>query len=463
MKVTEKRGESAEDRSHESQGQNDKENAVRNTETSLTYQSGIGNHFASEALPGALPDGQNSPQRAPYGLYAEQLSGSSFTSPRHENLRSWLYRIRPSVVHSHFKKIDARSFKGRPAENVSVSPEQMRWNPLPLPKEKTDFVSGLTTVAANGNAFSCRGSAVHVFAINSSMEDRFFYDADGELLIVPEHGSLEFRTEFGDLHVHPGEIVVIPRGVRFQVNILQDAARGYVCENFGLPFRLPTLGVLGSNGLANPRDFCAPVAKYEDLPGNFKLLAKFDDHLFESELHHSPLNVVAWHGNYSPYKYDLARFQTVNTVSFDHSDPSIFTVLTSPSEIPGVANVDFVIFPPRWLVADHTFRPPYYHRNIMSEFMGLIRGVYDAKQEGFVPGGGSLHNCMSAHGPDAVTFKKASEAELKPVYMDNTLAFMFESSLIYKPTEFALSNEILQPDYLTCWQGLDSHFSPDKR
>lgn len=348
-------------------------------------------------------------------------------------------------------------------KNSTASPEQMRWDPLPYPKDKIDFVGGLTTIAANGNAASCRGSAVHIYAINKSMEDSFFYDADGEMLIVPEYGSLEFRTELGDLHVHSGEIIVIPRGVRFQVNILQDKARGYVCENFGLPFRLPTLGVIGSNGLANPRDFWAPVAKYEDQAGKFKLLAKFDDHLFESELRHSPLNVVAWHGNYAPYKYDLSRFQTVNSVSFDHSDPSIFTVLTSPSEIPGVANVDFAIFPPRWLVADHTFRPPYYHRNIMSEFMGLIKGVYDAKQDGFIPGGSSLHNCMSAHGPDSTTFSRASEVELKPVYMDNTLAFMFESSLIYKPTEFASSSKILQDNYLSCWQELDSHFSPDKR
>ncbi|HEY9682623.1 MAG TPA: homogentisate 1,2-dioxygenase [Oculatellaceae cyanobacterium] len=453
MKVTEKRGESS----------SKKDNANEKATTELKYQSGFGNQFASEALPGALPEGQNSPQRVPYGLYAEQLSGSSFTSLRHENLRSWLYRIRPSVAHSRFKKIDAHLFKGRPSENSTASPEQMRWDPLPYPKDKIDFVGGLTTIAANGNAASCRGSAVHIYAINKSMEDSFFYDADGEMLIVPEYGSLEFRTELGDLHVHSGEIIVIPRGVRFQVNILQDKARGYVCENFGLPFRLPTLGVIGSNGLANPRDFWAPVAKYEDQAGKFKLLAKFDDHLFESELRHSPLNVVAWHGNYAPYKYDLSRFQTVNSVSFDHSDPSIFTVLTSPSEIPGVANVDFAIFPPRWLVADHTFRPPYYHRNIMSEFMGLIKGVYDAKQDGFIPGGSSLHNCMSAHGPDSTTFSRASEVELKPVYMDNTLAFMFESSLIYKPTEFASSSKILQDNYLSCWQELDSHFSPDKR
>ena len=429
--------------------------------TGLDYQSGFGNHFASEALPGALPSGQNSPQKAPYGLYAEQLSGTSFTSLRHENQRSWLYRIRPSVLHSRFKQIDERLFKGKPTGEKPVSPEQWRWNPLPFPTVKTDFIEGLTTIAANGNAASYRGCSVHLYALNAPMADRFFYDADGELLIVPECGGLALRTEFGDIQIEPGEFAVIPRGVRFQVNPLEDKARGYVGENFGPHFRLPTLGLIGSNGLANPRDFLAPTAKYEERTGDFQLLVKFQGHLWQGTLKHSPLNVVAWHGNYAPYKYDLSLFQVVNSVSFDHCDPSIFTVLTSPSEIEGVANLDFVVFPPRWLVAEHTFRPPYYHRNFMSEYMGLVRGIYDAKEEGFVPGGGSLHNCMSAHGPDADTFGKASNAELKPTYMSDTLAFMFESSLVFQPTEFAMSNKILQPDYLECWQKLDSHFNAD--
>jgi homogentisate 1,2-dioxygenase len=427
----------------------------------LEYLSGFGNYFASESVAGALPEGQNSPQKVPYDLYAEQLSGSAFTNLRHENLRSWLYRIEPSVLHSPFKQIDGQKFCGKPRVEGPVTPEQLRWNPLPYPQDSTHFVEGLTTIVANGNSASCRGFAAHIYAINASMNDTFFYDADGDMIFVPEEGALLLRTELGDLQIAPGEIAIVPRGIRFQVQLVDKRARGYVGENFGLPFKLPTLGLIGSNGLANPRDFLSPVARYEDKSGKFRLLTKFQGYVWETSLQRSPLNVVAWHGNYAPYKYDLARFQTVNTVSFDHSDPSIFTVLSSPSEIPGTANVDFVIFPPRWSVAEHTFRPPYFHRNCMSEFMGLIKGQYDAKQEGFVPGGASLHNCMSAHGPDATTYEAAVSANLEPRYMGDTLAFMFESSLVFQPTEYALSCESLQRDYLDCWSGLKARFKAE--
>jgi homogentisate 1,2-dioxygenase len=430
--------------------------------TKCEYQSGFGNSFETEALEGALPRGQNSPQKVPYGLYAEQLSGSAFTAVRHENQRSWLYRISPSVLHSPFKLIDSALFKGKPTSQQPVSPEQWRWDPMPFPSQPTDFVSGLMTIASNGGNGNWRGCAAHIYAINVSMTDRFFYNADGEMLFVPEDGSLLLKTELGNLEIAPGEIAVIPRGIRFQVILLGERARGYVCENFGLSLRLPNLGVIGSNGLANARDFLFPCAAYEELEGSFQLITKFDNHLWSAAISHSPLNVVAWHGNYAPYKYDLSKFQVVNTVSFDHSDPSIFTVLSSPSEMPGIANVDFVIFPPRWSVAEHTFRPPYYHRNVMSEFMGLIRGTYDAKQEGFVPGGASLHNCLSAHGPDAQTFAAAANAELKPAYLANTLAFMFESSLIFQPSDFALSTNLLQKNYLDCWQGLQKNFDKSR-
>ena len=167
------------------------------------------------------------------------------------------------------------------------------------------------------------------------------------------------------------------------------------------------------------------------------------------------IDVVGWHGNYAPYKYDLTRFNTMNTVSFDHPDPSIFTVLTSPSAKPGTANVDFVIFPPRWMVGEDTFRPPYFHRNVMSEYMGLINGVYDAKPAGgFEPGGGSLHNCMTPHGPETEAFNAASNAKLKPEYLGSTLAFMFESSLVYSPTRHGLETPALQKNYLNCWRGM---------
>ena len=427
---------------------------------SLRYQSGFGSEFATEALAGALPVGRNSPQRAPYGLYAEQLSGTAFTAPRHSNRRSWLYRIHPAARHGPFEPLSQPLLATAPFDPVRSSPNQLRWDPFPIPHSPADFIDGLSTIAGNGNASAQVGIAIHVYACNRSMRDRHFYDADGELLIVPEQGHLVFATELGTLDAGPGEIVVVPRGIRFRVDLADESvpARGYVCENYGALLRLPELGPIGANGLANPRDFLAPVAAYSQRDGDFDLVAKFGGRLWRAALDHSPLDVVAWHGNYTPYKYDLARFNTINTVSYDHPDPSIFTVLTSPSDTPGTANVDFVIFPPRWMVAEGTFRPPWFHRNVMSEYMGLIRGVYDAKAEGFVPGGGSLHNCMSGHGPDAATFERASHELSVPQKLSDTLAFMFESRYVIHPTSHALGAPQLQRDYQGCWQGLRAQF-----
>ena len=422
--------------------------------STLQYQTGFGNEFATEALPNALPQSQNSPQKVAYGLYAEQLSGTAFTAPRHQNRRSWLYRIRPSVLHKPFRQIANGLLRSAPFNELPPTPNQLRWDALPLPSAPTDFVAGLMTIAGND------GIGIHIYVANRSMEERFFYNADGELLIVPQLGRLRVHTELGILDVAPTEICVIPRGVKFRVVLLDEQARGYLCENYGALFRLPDLGPIGANGLANARDFQTPVAAYEDREGDFKLIAKFGGNLWEAEIGHAPLDVVAWHGNYAPYKYDLTRFNTINTVSFDHPDPSIFTVLTSPTDTPGTANCDFVIFPARWMVAEHTFRPPYFHRNIMNEYMGLIVGVYDAKEQGFVPGGGSLHNCMSAHGPDADTFAKASNAALAPQRYENTLAFMFESRAVFCPTKFALETPALQRSYFECWQGLPKQFQP---
>jgi len=407
-----------------------------------------------------LPVGQNSPQRAPLGLYAEQISGTAFTAPRSSNRRSWAYRIRPSVVHKPYQPIAAGLLRSTPFDEVPTSPNQLRWNPVPIPTKPTDFVEGLISLAGNGSASMHSGVAIHVYAANRSMENRCFYDADGELVIVPQLGELILATEFGRIGLKPGEICVIPRGIKFRVELRGKEVRGYICENYGAPFRLPDLGPIGANGLANARDFQIPHAAYEDREGDYRVVAKFGGKLWESEYDHSPLNVVAWHGNYAPYKYELARFNCINTVTFDHPDPSIYTVLTSPSEIPGTANCDFVIFPPRWLVANHTFRPPWFHRNFMNEFMGLLMGEYDAKAEGFLPGGASLHNCMSGHGPDAETYEKASTAELKPQYLDDTMAFMFETRFICRPTKFAMETAELQHEYYRCWQGLKKHFHP---
>jgi homogentisate 1,2-dioxygenase len=406
-----------------------------------------------------LPAGQNSPQKVAHGLYAEQLSGTAFTAPRSDNQRSWLYRIRPAAMHQPFAKVFHPTLQSGPFTELSASPNQLRWNPFPIPSTPADFIEGLMTIAGNGSADSQIGVAIHVYAANRSMQDRFFYNADGELLIVPQQGALSLRTEFGVLDIAPGEIAVVPRGVRFAVDLQDDSARGYVCENYGQLLRLPDLGPIGANGLANPRDFLAPIAAYEDREGQFELLAKFAGKLWSAAIDHSPLDVVAWHGNYTPYKYNLASFNAMNSVSFDHADPSIFTVLTSPSGIPGTANMDFVIFPPRWMVAEHTFRPPWFHRNVMSEYMGLVYGEYDAKAEGFLPGGGSLHNCMSGHGPDATTFEAASNAVLQPQKLDKTMAFMFETRLLIHPTRFAIESPQLQKDYLQCWHGLKKHFT----
>ncbi|ABF41006.1 homogentisate 1,2-dioxygenase [Candidatus Koribacter versatilis Ellin345] len=422
------------------------------------YMSGFGNEFATEAEPGALPKGQNSPQKAPLGLYTEQLSGTPFTAPRLANRRTWAYRIRPSVMHKPYEAAEQKLLRSTPFDEAPTPPNQMRWDPPPIPTEPTDFVDGLITIAGNGDSTMHSGVAIHLYVANKSMNDRFFYDADGELLIVPQMGRLIFHTELGRIEAAPGEIVVIQRGIKFRVELLEKQARGYICENYGAMFRLPDLGPIGANGLANTRDFLTPVASYEDREGSFRVTSKFCGKLWEGEYNHSPLNVVAWHGNYAPYKYDLANFNCINSVTFDHPDPSIYTVLTAPSEIPGTANCDFVIFPPRWMVAEHTFRPPWFHRNFMNEFMGLIKGEYDAKAEGFVPGGASLHNCMSGHGPDAATYEKASHAELKPQYLGDTLAFMFETRFVCRPTKYALETAQLQHEYYTCWQDLKKHF-----
>ena len=421
------------------------------------YQTGFGNEFATEAMGGALPVGRNSPQIAPLGLYAEQFSGTAFTAPRKENKRTWTYRIRPSVTHKPFARIENNLLVSKFGE-LETTPNQLRWNPLAMPETETDFIDGLTTFAGNGDLFSQHGIGIHIFACNKNMTDRFFYNADGEILVVAEKNRVRFLTELGIIEISSGEICVIPRGLKFRVELPDGEARGYICENYGQQFRLPDLGPIGANGLANARDFETPVAWFEDVDGDFELVAKFGGNLWSCQIDHSPLDVVGWHGNYAPYKYDLRRFNTIGSISFDHPDPSIFTVLTSPSSEHGTANCDFVIFPDRWLVQENTFRPPWFHRNIMSEYMGLCYGQYDAKEEGFVAGGASLHNQMSAHGPDAEAFEKASNADLKPQKLTGTMAFMFESRYIIRPTKFAMETSELQSEYFKVWQKLPKNF-----
>jgi homogentisate 1,2-dioxygenase len=444
------------------------------------YQSGFGNEFTSEALPGALPEGRNSPQRCPYGLYAEQLSGTAFTAPRADNRRSWLYRIRPSVVHEPSRRIADRTWISTFGADCGIEtpPDPLRWSPMPLPDAPLDFIDGMFTMAGTGSPASMSGCGIHLYAANRSMRDRFFCNADAEMLIVPQQGTLRLLTEFGELVVEPQQIAVLPRGVKCRVELPQvdaadpdaaspgplQAVRGYVCENFGAPLRLPDLGPIGSNGLANPRDFLAPVARYETRTGAFELVTRFQGRMWSAALGHSPLDVVAWHGNHVPYLYDLRRFNTIGSISFDHPDPSIFLVLQSVTDTPGVDAIDFVIFPPRVLVMHDTFRPPWFHRNIASEFMGLIHGEYDGKAQGFAPGGASLHNGMIPHGPDAATFQKASIADTsQSQVIRDTLAFMFETRCVLHPTAQALAAPTLQADYWRCWQDLTPGFDPNRR
>jgi homogentisate 1,2-dioxygenase len=430
------------------------------SDPSLKYQRGFGNEFSTEALPGALPDRGNSPQKAPYGLYAEQLSGTAFTLPRSLNRRSWLYRIRPGATHGAFAPSLAGAHWLSTFDQVPTPPNRMRWNPIALPtaRSKRDFIDGMMTMGGNA------GCGIHVYTANRSMDKRYFYDADGELLIVPQQGRLVLATEFGTLEIEPQEIAVIPRGIRFQVRLPDGAARGFVCENPGMPLKLPDLGVIGSNGLAHPRDFLTPVAAYEDKEGDFELVAKFDGHFWAATIAHSPLDVVAWQGTHAPYKYDLRKFNVTGFISYDHPDPCINLVLHAPGPMPGIDTLDFVAFAPRVLAMQDTFRPPWFHRNIAGEFMGNVHGHYDAKAGGFEPGSMSLHNTMTAHGPDAATFEKASAADThKADYIEDTMAIMFETPVIIHPTKQALESPHRQPDYPKVWAGLKKHFNPTKR
>ena len=431
--------------------------------TTTGYQSGFSNGFETEALPGALPVGRNSPQRCAYGLYAEQISGSPFTAPRASNQRSWLYRIRPTVAHwGTFRPANAGLWRTAPATGAPTAPAPMRWDPIPVPEEAVTFLQGVRTITTAGDAGSQAGMATHIYVATRSMVDEYFYNADGEMLFVPQQGTIRLHTELGIIDASPGEVAVVPRGIKFSVELPAGPVRGYLCENYGGAFTLPERGPIGANCLANPRDFLTPVAAYQDRDAPSRLVVKWGGALWETDIGHSPLDVVAWHGNYAPYKYDLRRFSPVGPVGFDHADPSIFTTLTSPSETPGTANIDFVIFPERWMVAENTFRPPWYHMNIMSEFMGLIFGVYDGKTGGgFVPGGFSLHNTMLPHGPDRDAFEGASAADLKPHKLEGTLAFMFETRFPQRVTEYAAG--LVQAAYGTYGRHLVKRFDPSRR
>jgi len=428
--------------------------------TTPGYMPGFGNDFETEALPGALPRGQNSPQKCNYGLYAEQLSGTAFTAPRGQNERTWCYRIRPSVKHTgRFEKIEMPYWRSAPNIDPDlISLGQYRWDPVPHTDAPLTFVTGMRTMTTAGDVNTQTGMAAHIYLANTSMEDEYFFSADGELLVVPQEGILRFHTELGTIELAPKEIAILPRGLVYRVEVVEGPARGFVCENYGQKFDLPNRGPIGANCLANPRDFLTPVAAFEDREVPSTVTIKWCGQFHQTRIGHSPLDVVAWHGNYAPVKYDLTTYSPVGAILFDHPDPSIFTVLTAPSGQEGTANIDFVLFRERWMVAENTFRPPWYHKNVMSELMGNIYGQYDAKPQGFAPGGVSLHNCMLPHGPDAPAFEGASNAELAPVKLDNTMSFMFETRFPQHLTAFAAKEAPLQDDYISCWDGIEKKF-----
>jgi len=426
--------------------------------THAGYMPGFGNDFETEALPGALPQGQNSPQKCAYGLYAEQLSGTAFTANPPE--RTWCYRIRPSVKHTgRFRRIDLPLWRSAPdIHDDVISLGQYRWDPLPVPAEPLTWLTGMRTMTTAGDVNTQVGMASHVYLVTESMVDTYFFSADSELLVVPQQGRLRFCTELGIIDVEPKEIAILPRGLVYRVEVLEGPARGFVCENYGQKFQLPGRGPIGANCLANPRDFKCPVAAFEDRDAPSRVVVKWCGRFHETRIGHSPLDIVAWHGNYAACKYDLRSYAPVGAILFDHPDPSIFTVLTAPSGQPGTANIDFVLFRERWLVAEHSFRPPWYHKNLMSELMGNIYGQYDAKPQGFAPGGISLHNMMLPHGPDRPAFEGASNADLRPEKLDNTMSFMFETRFPQHLTRFAATEAPLQDDYIDCWDGLEKKF-----
>ena len=424
------------------------------------YMPGFGNDFETEALQGALPRGMNSPQRCNYGLYAEQMSGTAFTVPGDRNQRTWCYRIRPSVRHTgRFARIDVPYWKTAPHIDPDlVSLGQYRWDPVPHTDEPVTWITGMRTMTTAGDVNTQTGMASHIYLVNRSMQDDYFCSADSELLVVPQEGRLRFATELGVIDVEPQEIAILPRGLVYRVEVLQGPGRGFVCENYGQGFELPGRGPIGANCLANRRDFKVPVADFEDREVASTVTIKWCGQFHRCRIGHSPLDVVAWHGNFAPVKYDLRTYCPVGAILFDHPDPSIYTVLTAPSGLPGTANIDFVLFRDRWMVAENTFRPPWYHRNIMSELMGNIYGQYDAKPTGFVPGGMSLHNMMLPHGPDRTAFERASATDLAPEKLDNTMSFMFETRFPQHLTAFAASEAPMQNDYIDCWTDLEKKF-----
>lgn len=425
--------------------------------TPLSYQSGFGNELSSEALPEILPVGQSSPQVPAHGLVHELISGTTFTAPRRSNRRVHLYRIRPSTSQQELRPMEHGLLLSAPFSSAP-NPNQVRWSPFEIPDTAQDFLAGMTTLCGNGSVTGQAGMALHVYLANRSMEDRVLSNADGEMLVIPQRGDVRFVTELGIIDAGPGEIVIIPRGCKFRVDLLGPSAQGFVCENYGVPFQLPDLGLVGSTGQANAWDFQIPEAAYEDADVATRLVHKYAGGFWTTVLDHSPFDVVGWRGNYTPSKFDMNRFAILGALSFDHAEPSIFCALTSPSDSVAGPNADFMIMPPRWLVAENTFRPPGYHRNCVSEILGLIQGKHDGKSAAFRPGSVSLHNAWAPHGPDTASYEAGRVGPQSPVKLEDTMAFMIETRFPMSLTNVGLNCPERERDYLDVWAGFAKRF-----
>ncbi|KAK0434287.1 homogentisate 1,2-dioxygenase [Armillaria borealis] len=405
------------------------------------YQVGFGNRFASEAIPGILPQGQNHPQKNKYGLYMEGMTGSPFVAPRPQNLHAFMYRIRPSLDHKKFVRLpdspDMESNFLPTNPKVHISPTQLNWAPPPFPssKDEVDFIAGLKTIGGNGEPTAREGLALHIYLANADMKNKAFCDSDGDMLVVPQQGRLDVQTEFGRMMVRPGELMVIQKGMKFKVSLPDGPSRGYVQEIFGSHFELPDLGPIGGHGMANPRDFEVPLASFEIDETSWE--GKIGGQLFSAAQDHIPFDVVAWQGNYVPYKYAMEKFIFVGSVSKDHLDPSVFTVLTAKSKATGIPLVEILTVSERWNVASDTFRPPYYHRNNATEILCFISGERGGR---YVPGGIVLQTVFCPHGPPPEVHKAAIVAELKPERISKgSMAIAIETPMILSMTDYAMN------------------------
>ncbi|KAH9874017.1 hypothetical protein IAQ61_004645 [Plenodomus lingam] len=441
------------------------------------YQAGWGNRHQSEVIPGTLPVAQNNPQEVRFGLYTEGITYSAFAAPRAHNYSTYMYRCRPAAAHNGYVPFESKSniqncfLSLNP--KVATLPEQAEWRPFPLPKEeeKIDFANGLHTLAGSGDPNIREGLALYVYMINSSMERRAFCNADGDFLICAQLGTLDIVTEMGKIFLQPGEICVIQRGIRFCMNLAPDTkvARGYITEVWGSMWELPDLGPLGGHGLANPRDFLYPVAAIDDnLHVDWQIVNKINGELVAIQQDHSPFDLVAWHGNVVPYKYDLTKFSSQNSTSIDHTDPSIFTVLTAKSRDPLTPLADFLWFGPRWDVATNTFRLPYFHRNSASEFLACLYGQGLGRSDDFQPGGGSFEGGHTPHGGFHEGYQhgmRIHESQPEKILTEQ-LTIMIESSRLFLWTEWARKGCGVIDEHGTnykVWEALPDRFSANKR